>query len=242
MTERETDPLLEWNRLEREITEDAIVSSMFEAMSKANEPLEKFTTWLLIGTAAIASFIITNADKFLPIVEQNGFRACGALLCLSCIFGLLSKISALFHKIQTEIGTAVRKTFFEHLSKYQDKEKEIQVHAEFRKINLQTGIRIERILEEFHAPQPKLVVWFATRRLKKYQNNPQASFIIPLRSMRYQSLFTFLQAVSFLGFLIAGFIYIAINQSSILTTHKKVATSDHPTKVAQLHVSEKAKS
>ena len=66
-----TEPLREWNRLARENTENAMVSSMFEAASKASEPIETFATWLLVGTAAVASFLITNADKLLPLVKQS---------------------------------------------------------------------------------------------------------------------------------------------------------------------------
>lgn len=42
-----TEPLKEWNRLARENTENAIVSSMFEAGSKSSEPIKQFSTWLL---------------------------------------------------------------------------------------------------------------------------------------------------------------------------------------------------
>lgn len=53
-----TEPLEEWNRLARENTENAIVSSMFEASAKACEPIEQFSTWLLLGAAAISSFLL----------------------------------------------------------------------------------------------------------------------------------------------------------------------------------------
>lgn len=101
-----TEPLREWNRLARENTENAIVSSMFEAMSKAIEPIEMFATWLLVGTAAVAAFLITNADKLLPLVTQSGFVTCGTFLCLSCFFGLLSKMYALHCKIGIDVGVA----------------------------------------------------------------------------------------------------------------------------------------
>jgi len=61
-----TEPLHEWNRLARENAENAIVSSMFESVFKASEPIDTFSTWLLVGTAAVASFMITNAEKAKP--------------------------------------------------------------------------------------------------------------------------------------------------------------------------------
>ena len=162
-----TEPLREWNRLARENTENAIVSSMFEAASKASEPIETFTTWLLVGTAAVASFLITNADKLLPLVKQGGFITCGAFLFLSCVFGLLAKMYGLRCKIAIDTGAAVRQTFREHLEKYEGEERKIKEGAKFWGINLQTGIRLERVLAEFYAPLPKWAVWLASRELKK---------------------------------------------------------------------------
>ena len=78
-------PLLEWNRLARQNAENAMVSSMFEAGFQASEPIEAFSTWLLVGAAAVASFLIANADKLVPFIGSLGFFVCGCLLCLSCV-------------------------------------------------------------------------------------------------------------------------------------------------------------
>ena len=204
-----TEPLREWNRLARENAENAIVSAMFEAGFKASEPIETFVTWLLVGTAAIASFLIANADKLLPFIKQSGFIACGAFLCFSCVFGLLSKIYALRCKIGSEVSAAVRGTFMEHLSKYKEEEKKIKEGAEFWDISLESGIRLERVLTEFYKPLPRLVVWLANRHFKKNAGNPQIGYLLLIKFLNRQGIFAFLQALSFLGFLIAGFIYAA---------------------------------
>ena len=152
-----TEPLREWNRIARENAENAIVSSMFQAASKAREPIETFSTWLLVAVAAVASFLITNADKLLPLIEKEGFIVCGSFLCISCIFGLLSKIYALRSNIGVQIDASIRTTFSEHLSSYEKEEEEIKKGAEFWGISLETGIRIERVLTEFYKPFPQFV-------------------------------------------------------------------------------------
>jgi hypothetical protein len=205
-----TEPLREWNRLARENTENAIVSSMFEAASKASEPIETFATWLLVGTAAVASFLITNAEKLLPLVSRGGFVTCGAFLCLSCVFGLLSKMYALRCRIGIDMGAAVRRTFLEHLAKYEEEEKKIEAGAQFWGITLQTGVRIERVLAEFFAPLPKWIVWLAARQLKKNAGNPQMGYLPLIKFLNAQGMWAFLQALAFLGFLVAGFVYAAI--------------------------------
>ncbi len=204
-----TEPLREWNRLARENTENAIVSSMFEAASKASEPLEKFSTWLLVGTAAVASFLITNSDKLVPLLGAKGFSGCGALLCLSCLLGLLSKLIGLRSQIGKEMGEAVRMTFAEHLEKYKEDEKKIQQGAEFWNIDLQTGIRIDRVLSEFYEPLPWWASWLAKRQLKKHAGNPQVGYLILINSLNWQGYFAAGQAISFLAFLVVGFLYAA---------------------------------
>ncbi|NDV13955.1 hypothetical protein [Crenobacter caeni] len=209
MNDPRTEPLLEWNRLARENTENAIVSSMFEATAQSSTSVESFSTWLLVGTAAVASFFITNAQGILPFIGKEGFLVCGAFLCGSCFFGLLSKIYALSCKIGIEVGASIRKTFLEHLDKHEAEEEKINESAEHWGITLETGVRIERILHEYYSPQPKYVGWLAFRHFKKNQGNPQIGHLLSIRALHKQGLFTSLQALSVLGFLIAGFVYVA---------------------------------
>jgi hypothetical protein len=204
-----TQPLREWNRLARENTENAIVSSMFEGTFKASEPIESFATWLLAGTAAVASFFISNADKLLPVITKSGFVVCGIFLCLSCIFGLLSKVFALRCKVSSETGAAVKKTFLEHLAKYEEEETKIQKSAEFWGISLQSGIRMERVLQEFLAPFPRWVRWLTMRNLKKNAGNPQIAYLLHLKGLHAQGVSAFLQALCFIGFLGSGFVFAA---------------------------------
>lgn len=118
-----TEPLKQWNTLARENTENAIVSSMLEAVEKASKPVDTFSTWLLVGSAATASFLITNAEKVIPVIRVLGFGVCGFFLCLSCILGLISKIFAVLCQVEAEILDATRNTFIEHYSAYVAEEK-----------------------------------------------------------------------------------------------------------------------
>jgi hypothetical protein len=202
-----TEPLLEWNRLARENTENAIVSSMFEASAKASEPLEQFTTWLLIGAAAIASFLIINSDQIINLMSRTGYLSCGAFLCFSCIFGLISKIYALRCKIAIEVSAAIRNTFSVHFENYEKEEEKIQESASFWGITLETGIRIERVLNEFYKPLPRILAWYSRRVLKKHKGKPHIGHILLISMLNRQGLFAILQALSFLGFLVAGFVF-----------------------------------
>lgn len=202
-----TEPLREWNRLARENTENAIVSSMFTAGSLASGPIEKFSTWLLVGTAFILSFLITNANHLLPIIGHQGFRVLGGLLCASCVLGLISKMYALKCTIQSAVIEAVGQTFRQHLEAYSKEEKEIQGGAKYWGITLQTGVRVERIMDEFFKPLPKWVAWLASRHLRRNEGNPQVAHILLAKGLTRQGTYALLQLAAFFAFFVCGIIF-----------------------------------
>jgi hypothetical protein len=203
------ESLIEWNRLSRENTENALVASMFEASHKAIEPIDTFTTWLLVGTAAVASFLVGNADKLVPIIGTSGFLACGILLCVSCLFGLLSKMFALLGRVWYEAGTAVKETFPILLAKHDETESQIQERAESLGVTIDSGIRMSRVLQEFVAPLPFWARWAVSRNLKKHGHNPQVGYISRIKNLNRQGVCAFLQAMTFLSFLLVAFAHAA---------------------------------
>ena len=200
------DALKEWNRLAQENTENAIVSSMFEASSNAVGPIESFATWLLVGAATVASFLLGNAGKLVPIIGSAGFRACGLLLCVSCLFGVLSKLFALLGRVGFATGNAVKESVLQHLKAHEVTEAQIQERAQQLGVAIETGIRMDRVLSEFQRPLPWWACWAVARNLKKYAGDPQIGQIPRIKNLNAQGVFTFLQALSFLLFLATGFV------------------------------------
>jgi hypothetical protein len=204
-----TAPLHEWNRLARENAENAIVSSMFDAALKSSEHISSFCNWLLLATATVASFVLANSDKVISLIGKTGFIVAGVLLCLSCIFGLVSTVFALRCKIGIDTSVATNMTFDQHLSKYEEEESKILENAAFWGITLQTGIRTQRVLEEFLKPFPFWVRWLARRHFDKHANNPQIAHVSQIASLNVQGMSAFIQAICFITFFVAAFIFAA---------------------------------
>ena len=108
-----------------------------------------------------------------------------------------------------ETGSAIRKTFAEHLATYQAEELKIHENAKIRGITIETGVRINRILTEFYKPLPKWVAWLTTRQLNKNMSNPQVGYLPLVSNLTKQGYCFALQALSFQAFLIAGFSFAA---------------------------------
>ena len=68
---------------------------------------------------------------------------------------------------------------------------------------------MEDVLSTFFAPLPRCVAWLARRQLNKHANNPQIAYLAAIKGLNQQGLFAALQAITFLGFLVAGFIFAA---------------------------------
>ncbi|MGY0653078.1 hypothetical protein ACW7GZ_14705 [Luteimonas sp. A537] len=182
---------------------------MFEASHKAIEPIDTFTTWLLVGTAAVASFLVGNADKLVPIIGSSGFLACGILLCFSCLFGLLSKIFALLGRVGYEAGNTVSQAIPALLAQHDEVEQKIQEHAEALGVEIQSGVRMDRVFREFMAPLPFWARWAVARSLKKHGNNPQAGYLTRIKNLNRQGICAFLQAMTFIAFLLVAFAHAA---------------------------------
>jgi len=199
-----SESLIRWNELAREDAENDIVSSMFEATLKSSKPIDSFSTWLLVGTAAISSFIITNTDKLTLLTEKSNFGIAAILLFLSCLFGVLSKVFAVRCQVATEVQSAVKETFIKHIEEHEKEQEKIEKSAKFWNMEIETDVRIERILKEFLVPFPFWVKYLAMRHLKKNKGNPQVGYITVVRSLNAQGLLAFLQAFCFLIFIGLG--------------------------------------
>lgn len=186
-----------------------MVSSMFEAAVVASEPIDSFSTWLLLGTAAVGGFIISNADKVIPLLTKTGFVTAGILLVLSCVFGVLSKALALRMKVMKETGARVKATFLEHLAKYEEEEAKIEEGAKFWGITIQTGVRMDRVLEEFYKPLPAWARWLGRRHMEKNKGNPQIQYLPLIKTMNGQGMFAFVQVLLIIAFLGTAFIFAA---------------------------------
>ncbi|PKG76214.1 hypothetical protein CXF86_04725 [Shewanella sp. GutCb] len=204
-----TKPLQEWNRLARENTENAIVSSMFVSTLRVSNSIDVFNNWMLVATAAIASFLIINVSGIIDFIGREGVVDGGYILCLSCLLGLFGKIAGLRCKVGLELSEAVKETFTEHLTQYKSEEEKIQQGAKFWGISLETGVRIERILKEYLAPFPKPVRWLADRSLKKQKQNPQLPYVKQVTSFMIQSTTVVFQALFFILFFVEMFMSIA---------------------------------
>jgi len=200
----EHDPLLEWNRLNKENAEQNLASAIFSSMASTSPIADTFSMWLFAGTGATGSLLITQINSVLPYLTQDGYKICMLLLILSAIFAFFAKYNALRCQIQIEMTTKLKDEFKVILDKHSEDKDKILEYAEQRGIELQTEIDFQNVINEYKKAFPCWVGWLITRSAKKSEGNRQAGYHIAIKSYSGQLSFTLLQSICFIGFMCAG--------------------------------------
>lgn len=206
-----TEPLQEWNRIAVENTEADMVVSMLQSTFGATEPIETFSTWLLAGAAAVAAFMITNGERVLDLVGRYGFLTCGLLLCLSCLFGLLSKMYAVRVKVIEQSTRVAMDTFKKHLDAHVKEQDRIEKLAQVHGITLSSAVDMPRVIETFYECLNPLARFLAKRANKDGKPPRFKPYIMVLGTIQKQGLLAFGQALAVLIFLFAGILFAAFN-------------------------------
>jgi hypothetical protein len=198
------DPLLEWNRLNKENAEHNFVSALFRSMAQTSPIVDKFSLWLLAGTGASGALLVSQIQAVLPHLTAKGFKICLICLVISAVFGFLAKYKSLRCQIQSEMQEKLLAFSEEIFEAHEKSESEIKEHAERRGIEIQTDIDFSNIITEFSKPFPRMARWAIKRQAKNSQGDRQAGYHAAIKPYFGQLQYTLWQSVSFLAFLCAA--------------------------------------
>jgi len=192
-----------WNNLSKSNTENAILNTMFDGVLTTSEPMETFCTWLLVASGAIASYILANAEKLIPILSKAGFMTCGTFLFLSCSFGLLSKLFFLRCKSGIETARIIKEKATKHFQDYDVEKSQIEEIAKSSGVQIDSEIRLEKIQDDFLCHFPPWIQWLSKRQM----TTSKPPYGILIKSLVAQGSSLVIQTMCFLGFLATGFIF-----------------------------------
>ena len=203
----EINPLLEWNRLNKETAEHGVVKAMFNSMVNTNPIIDKFSMWLFAGTGATGALLITQIDSVIYNMSLYGFKSCMFMLIVSSIFAFIAKFFSLHCQIGNEAIPALLEKA-EHIAKnYKENKKNIEERAKEQGIELETNISMDNIMKEYIRPFPIWTRWMINHSFRKAKDVPLLAYHSMIRAYNYQSIFTFLQALMFIGFMYFGWYY-----------------------------------
>jgi hypothetical protein len=201
------DPLIEWNRLNKDNAEQALVSVMFMNIVSRSPQIDTFSTWLLAGTGAAATLMIANIQNMIQAFGRHGFKVTLSMLAISSLLGVLAKCVYIFFQTGGETQEKLLQQIKPILDKHHEDEQKIIESAKTRGLFLKTELSMEKVLSDFAAPFPKLPRWFMTRYLIKHKDNRQVGHLLPIRMFQWQSSLSLLQGLAFISFIIAAIVY-----------------------------------
>ncbi len=203
----EPDPLIEWNRLNRENAEHALISVMFTNIVTRAPQADAFSTWLLAGTGAAATLMITNIQGMLAAFGSHGYKVTLFMLVLSAVFGLLAKYVFVFFQYGGDSQSKLIEQIKPILEAHSEQEAKILESAKSRGVALETDIRMGVVLTEFAKPFPRWSRWLLMRYINKNKDNRQMAHLLPVRCFHWQIGLSFIQALAFLLFVLSAVFY-----------------------------------
>ncbi|WLT32333.1 hypothetical protein [Geothrix sp. PMB-07] len=203
----EPDPLLEWNRLNKENAEQALVSVMFMNFVSRAPQIDTFSTWLLAGTGAAATLLIANILNMFQALGRHGFKVAVFMLAISALFGLLAKCVFVFFQTGGDSQEKLIQQIKPIMDKHHEDEEKIIATAKQRGLKLETEFSMNKVLSDFAAPFPKWPRWLVMRYLNKHKENRQVGHLLPVRMFQWQCGLSFFQALAFISFILAAIVY-----------------------------------
>ncbi len=200
----DTDPLEEWNRINKENAEQGFASALYSSLTHTSPIIDRFSLWLLAGSGASGALLIAQIENVLPYLTAKGFKVCMFFLIVSAILGFLAKYKALRCQIQVEMQSKLLELLAPIFAEHEQAEEQIQQYAEQRGMELDTELSFGKVVEEFSKPFPRWVKWLIKRQVSKNKGGRQAGHHIAIKAYVGQLRFTFWQAVMFIAFLSAG--------------------------------------
>jgi hypothetical protein len=161
-----------WNK------EDTLVIQLILGVIETSANMDKYNIWLLAGTGATASLIVSNVSNIVLATEPHTVTWMLSLLAISTLFGLLAKING----TKAESSKTMFQTIFSVLEQHKD-----------------TNLKV--VIKTYQSVFP----FWVRRAVRKGAENgaidPLFGFKLALRFALYQSLYTMLQCLFLVGFI-----------------------------------------
>ncbi len=200
----EESPLQKWNRLNKENAEHSIVSVMFASVVSKSPEIDKFSTWLLVGTGGTATLLISNIKDIQNALSPLGFKIGLSLLVASGLMGILARCVNVFFQAGGDQQSKLIEQIQPFLDKHAEDEKKILELAKAQELTLETKIEVDRILKEYMKPFPSWTRWMFFLFVRKQKDNTQVGHLLPVKAFIWQTNLAFLQALLFISFFIAA--------------------------------------
>ena len=201
----------EWDAVIHENFHKGMINGASLATSETTSILDKFSMWLLVGVGGTAALIIANIDKITPYTGIIGFKCIVLFLCMSAVFGFLSKYFSIVVHSSVAVSIRMAQISTEELKKYEENCKaRDEVGQEISYVS-KKNVDVNEFINDYIKLYPSD---FLRKKIKKTFEKMSQDTLHGNRSavkcVVYQSVCLVLQALFYIFFLISVAVLIGI--------------------------------
>lgn len=179
------DPLVEWNRLNKENHETAGAAKIFVALlTRFPAELGSYASWFTAGVGAVVVLLLSNVDKVAPYLGEVAYARAITAFAIAVGLGAISKLLATYVAaliaMQEELNREIQAT----LQAFDADATKIQNIAKQRNIDINTDFNLAGLMEKFQSqlgPIVRLVVGWALVQTMKSKHPILYRFRMPMR-------------------------------------------------------------
>lgn len=166
--ETPVDPLVEWDRLNKENHENLAASKMFVAMlSHLPSEIGNFTSWFTAGVGAVVVLLLANVDKVAPYLGGVVYARALTAFSVAVVLGAMSRFFATFVSalvaMQEELNVEMQAT----LAAFDTDAEKIRDIAMQRNVDLNADFDLAGLMEKFQAQLGPVVRLLVGRSLAR---------------------------------------------------------------------------
>jgi len=193
--------LRNWAEIAKENTNKEITKALLLGVLSGSEIIDKFSTWLLVGSGATIALMISNIDKITPILKNNGFRLSVLVLTCSILFGFLEKALSIYVAIFIAAEKNIQDKLSRLMEQHSKTEGEISKYAEEARLKIDAGIDFNIVLNDYKATFPRILQGIVqksyNRGVADRNNAPKRAVKVIIRQSFY-GLFQFILLIIFI--------------------------------------------
>lgn len=164
-----------WNK------EDTLSIQMMLCVVETSPQIDKMNIWLLVGAGATASVLVSNVESITQVTILHAVSWMLSLLSVSALFGFLAKINGM----KSESAKTALQSILSAMEQHPDTD-------------------LEKALKNYLAAFP----FWAKRKIlkgtKKGRRDNLFAFKLALNFVLYQGIYTMLQGLFFVGFIVTA--------------------------------------
>lgn len=187
-----SDPLIEWNRLNKENSENLGASKVFVALlTKFPAELGNYASWFTAGVGAVVVLLLSSVDKVAPYLGEVVYARSIAAFGAAVFFGALSKLFATYVTALISMQEEITKELQDTFMKFEADATKIRDMAKQRNLDLNTEFDLLGLMKKIQSQvglTMGIIMGWVMKRASRSNNPILYRFRMPVRFVQVEAL------------------------------------------------------